>query len=986
MTAATQSEYALEQSLIEQLERMKYARVRIDDEAAMLANLRRQLEIHNNIQLTQSEFDRILNHLNTGTVVERARILRDKFALKREAANEQPAETLYVSFLNCADWCRNEFQVTNQLTMEGKRKNRYDVTILINGLPLVQIELKRRGAELKVAFHQVNRYQHESFDAGAGLFQCVQLFIISNGVNTKYFASNKTQSFQQTFFWTDKDNNRLSDLCEFAAEFLKPCHIAKMITHYIVITEEGVLKVLRPYQFYATEALVDRVKNSNDNAYIWHTTGSGKTLTSFKASQIIQNMPKVHKVLFVVDRKDLDYQTTREFNAFAKGSVDATTDTHNLVKQLTDDTTKLIVTTLQKLNNALIKRQYRDKIAHLQDKKFVFIFDECHRSQFGETHKNIKQFFNNAQMFGFTGTPIFADNTNAGLTQYRTTKDLFCECLHKYVIVDAIRDENVLRFAVEYVGKYQYKDSANQVDIEVEDIDRQELMDSPQRLEKIVDYILAHHAQKTKAPSFTAMFCVSSIDTLIQYYALFKQKQAQSTRPLKIATIFSYAANEPNPLANGMIAEELPDVPGGARINQSSRDKLDEFIGDYNALFGTRYSTKDNELFYNYYKDIGKRVRNGEIDILLVVNMFLTGFDSPRLNTLYVDKNLKYHGLVQAFSRTNRILNEKKSQGNIVCFRNLKAATDEAIALFSNKHAKETVLLEPYESYVEQFNKATEALLTVAPTVASVDVLPDEKAELAFVTKFRELLRIKNILTTFTDFADDDLNLEAQQFEDYKSKYLDIHDKVKKQTDPEKVSILEDVDFELSLIHRDEINVAYILNLLVSLNKLDPEEAKKRQKEIIDLVAGEVQLRSKRALIEAFIEENLPKLKPNENVIQAFESYWANHQKEAFSKLCEEENISPQQLEKLLKNYTFANRLPRDQEIVDSLNFKPKILERKPIIERVADKIKSFIDTFVEGDGRECLMSQHQSITLFNIRFLSLSTKFVGNFVDNRFA
>ena len=954
MTAqtATQSEFALEQGLIEQLERMEYARVRIDDEAAMLANLKRQLEIHNgDIQFTQAEFERILNYLNTGGIVERAKTLRDRFALKREAANGQAVETIWLSFLNCEDWCQNEFQVTNQVSMAGKRNNRYDVTILINGLPLVQIELKRRGAELKVAFNQVNRYQHESFDAGAGLFQYVQLFIISNGVNTKYFANNKFQSFQQTFYWTDKDNNRLSELCEFAAVFLKPCHIAKMITHYTVITEEGVLKVLRPYQFYATEALVDRVKHSNDNAYIWHTTGSGKTLTSFKASQIIMRLPKVHKVLFVVDRKDLDYQTTREFNAFAKGSVDATANTHNLVKQLNDDSVKLIVTTLQKLNNAIIKEHYLDKIGHLKAKKFVFIFDECHRCQFGEIHQNIKRFFSNAQLFGFTGTPIFAENANNGFGQLKTTRDLFGECLHKYVIVDAIRDENVLRFAVEYVGRYRYKDSANELDIDVEAIDRQELLDSRQRLEKIVDYILAHHAQKTKTPGFTAMLCVSSINTLIDYYELFKVKQAQAERPLKLATIFSYAANEENPQANGLIPEESPDVPSGAKINQNSRDKLDEYINDYNALFGTKYSTHDNQSFYNYYQDIAKRVRSGEIDILLVVNMFLTGFDSPRLNTLYVDKNLKYHGLVQAFSRTNRILNEKKSQGNIVCFRNLKAATDEAIALFSSKNAKETVLLEPYESYVQQFNQATEALLAIAPTVASVDTLPDEKAELAFVTQFRELLRLRNILTTFADFNTDDLALAAQPFEDYKSKYLDIHDKVRKRQAVDKVSILDDVDFELSLIHRDEINVAYILNLLVSLNKLAPQEAKKRQKEIIDLVAGEVQLRSKRALIEAFMQENLPKLQPNDNVIQAFESYWADRKQQAFSELCSDENLTPPALEKLLSHYAFANRLPRDQEIVDALNFKPKILERKPIVQRVAEKIKSFIDTFIEGMG-----------------------------------
>lgn len=816
MMMSVQSEYALEAALIDQLVGMEYTKVVIDDEAAMLANLKRQLEIHNkDIKLTANEFDRVLNHLNTGDVFERAKILRDKYALKRDSD-----ETVYLSFINTDEWCMNEFQVTNQITIEGRRKNRYDVTLLINGLPLVQIELKRRGVELKVAFNQINRYQHDSYDAGHGLFQYVQLFIISNGVNTKYFSNNKEQSFKQTFFWTDKENNRLSDLHEFSAEFLKPCHIAKMITHYMVLTEEKIIKVLRPYQFYATEALVDKVKNSNDNAYIWHTTGSGKTLTSFKASQIIQRMPKVHKVVFVVDRKDLDYQTAREFNGFCKGSVDETTDTRTLVKQLNDDSTKLILTTIQKLNNAIMNPRHLTNVVHLQDKKFVFIFDECHRSQFGDTHQNIKKFFTNAQMFGFTGTPIFADNASGSLGHQKTTKDLFGDCLHKYVIVDAIKDENVLRFAVEYVGKYQRKDTANEIDIEVESIDTKGLLNSPQRLEKITEYILAYHHQKTKSPDFTGMFCVSSVETLIKYYELFKAKQQDVAKPLKIATIFSYAANEEDPnangLTNGLIPEENP-IPEG-KINPYSRDKLDEFIADYNNMFGTKYSTNDSQSFYNYYQDIAKRVRQGEVDILLVVNMFLTGFDSPRLNTLYVDKNLKFHGLVQAFSRTNRILNDKKSQGNIICFRNLKEATDEAIALFSNKNAKETVLLEPYEDYVTQFNEATEALLAIAPTVASVDALPDENAELLFVTRFRELLRIKNILTSFSDFSAEDLALPEQSFEDYKSKYLDVHDKVKKQSEGNVASVLEDVDFELSLIHRDEINVAYILNLLVSLN------------------------------------------------------------------------------------------------------------------------------------------------------------------------
>ncbi|BAZ84388.1 type I restriction endonuclease subunit R [Dolichospermum compactum] len=523
----TQTEAQLEADLITQLQGMKYARVKIKDQAAMLANLKQQLEIHNgNITLTKTEFELILNHLNTGTVVERAKILRDKYALKRDAENGKPAETIYISFLNCEEWCRNEFQVTNQITIEGKRKNRYDVTILINGLPLVQIELKKRGSELKVAFHQINRYQHESYDAGAGLFQYVQLFIISNGVNTKYFANNKSQSFQQTFYWTDQENNRISDLSEFADTFLRTCHLAKMITRYIVITAINVLKVLRPYQVYATEALVERVKNSNKNAYIWHTTGSGKTLTSFKASQIITNLPQVYKVVFVVDRKDLDYQTAKEFNEFAKGSVDSTTNTNNLIKQLNDDTTTLIVTTIQKLNNAIIKERYLEKIKHLQEQKFVFIFDECHRSQFGETHRNIKKFFQNAQMFGFTGTPILTDNAFGTREHQQTTASLFDECLHKYVIIDAIKDENVLRFAVEYVGKTKQeevqpkkrqKKSATNLDIAIEEIDTKEALESPIRLAKITDYILTHHAQKTKAPDFTAMFCVSNIETLIKY-------------------------------------------------------------------------------------------------------------------------------------------------------------------------------------------------------------------------------------------------------------------------------------------------------------------------------------------------------------------------------------------------------------------------------------------------------------------------------------
>lgn len=570
-------------------------------------------------------------------------------------------------------------------------------------------------------------------------------------------------------------------------------------------------------------------------------------------------LPQVHKVVFVADRKDLDYQTIKEYNSFADGCIDGTDDTNTLVSQFsgaynTKDnklkTAKLIVTTIQKLNSAISKQQYLKKMEQLRDKKMVFIFDECHRSQFGETHSRIKKFFNNVQMFGFTGTPIFADNSVKNAFGKRTTKDLFDECLHKYVITDAIRDENVLKFSVEYVGKYKHKEgSKTNIDIRVEDIDKAELMEAPARLEKIADYIIANHNRKTHSREFTAMFCTSSVDSLIKYYDIIKAKKLTGEHNLKTATIFSYGVNEDDRDANGYFPENTmmeADVPP---IGSHNRDKLDSYIDDYNKMFGTKYSTKDSESFYNYYKDISKRVKNKEVDVLLVVNMFLTGFDSKYLNTLYADKNLKYHGLIQAYSRTNRILNEQKSQGNIVCFRNLKAATDEAITLFSNKEAIEEIIMEPYEDYVEKFTEAVKELHKITPTINSVDDLPGEEEELDFVKAFREVMRLKNVLTTFSDLSHDNLEMDEQEFNDYRSKYLDLYDKVKINTQKEKVSILEDVDFELELIHRDEINAVYILKLLAKLKTGTKEQQDKVRKEIVDMLASELQLRSKRELI-----------------------------------------------------------------------------------------------------------------------------------------
>jgi type I restriction enzyme R subunit len=944
-----QPEQILEEQLVVQLQKLGYGLVIIKDEKELVANLKTQLEKHNNIQFTQKEFDKVLNILSKGSVFDKSKTLREKQHIVKDNG-----DNLYFEFINTEHWCQNQFQITHQVTMEGKYKNRYDVTLLINGLPLVQIELKRRGLELKEAFNQINRYQRHSFGANSALFQYLQIFVISNGVNTKYYANNRHQSFKQTFYWTDKENKRLTNILNgFTSEFLEPCHISKMICKYLVLNETNkILMVLRPYQFYAVEALIDRVKNSNKNGYIWHTTGSGKTLTSFKASQILMNLPQIKKVVFVVDRKDLDYQTNKEFNSFSKGCIDGTDNTKQLVKQFSDDT-KLIVTTIQKLNTAISKKVYLEKMEKLKDERIVFIFDECHRSQFGETHNRIKAFFNNIQLFGFTGTPIFADNAVKNELGKRTTKELFGECLHKYVITDAIKDENVLKFAVEYVGRYRRKDTATEIDIEVEDIDKKELMESPKRLEKISDYILANHNRKTHNRDFTAMFCVNSVETLIKYYDILRRKKEEGKHSLRIATIFSYATNEDDADANGFLPEELSVVEEPAALyglNKHSREKLDEFIVDYNKMFETKFSTKDSESFYNYYNDISKKVKERKVDILLVVNMFLTGFDSPTLNTLYVDKNLRYHGLIQAYSRTNRILNEQKSQGNIIVFRNLKNATDEAITLFSNKEAIEVIIIKPYEDYVKKFNEAFIVLLKITPTVNSVNNLETEDDELEFIKAFRELMRIKNVLTAFADFKWEDLAMAEQLFEDFKSKYLDLYDKVKSDHQKEKVSILEDVDFELELIHRDEINVAYIIQLLIKLRSKVQKDASQTEQEIFNLLNTEAHLRSKRELIEKFIKENLPVLEDDATIPDAFDRFWSEEQQKAFDQLVKDEHLSATKTQLLIEDYLYAEREPLRDEILELLEGdQPTLLERKKTGDRILKKIMDFVETFING-------------------------------------
>ena len=939
----TQSEQQLEDNLIAQLETLGFDKVRIDNEAALIANLRAQLEKHNSVQLSDGEFKQVLNKLAKGNIFEKAKILRDRVDFTRDDGS-----TGYVELINQFQWCKNQYQVTHQVTMTGSYTNRYDVTILVNGLPLVQIELKRRGLEMKEAFNQTNRYHRHSFQAGFGLFGYIQLFVISNGVNTKYYANNPVakRDFKQTFFWADVDNKKITQLSEFATAFLEKCQLSKMITKYVVLNEgDKMLMALRPYQYYAVEAIVDRVRDTEKNGYIWHTTGSGKTLTSFKAAQILTQSPNVHKVVFVVDRKDLDYQTIKEFNQFSAGSVDGTDNTRRLVEQFADDT-PLIVTTLQKLNNAIQNPKYLAAMVGLQDKPMVFIFDECHRSQFGDTHNRIKDFFHKVQMFGFTGTPIFVDNAAKNALGKRTTKDLFEKCLHKYVITDAIRDENVLKFSIEYIRTVKQKSGV--ADIEVEAIDTAEVMEAPERLDRITDYIIANHARKTHAREFTAIFCVSNVKTLMAYYDLFQAKKEAGEHSLKVGTIFSYQANEEDADANGFIETSMPTGDESAPVNRHSREALDGYIADYNQMFSTNFST-DN--FYGYYKDIGKRVKAKQLDILLVVNMFLTGFDSKPLNTIYVDKNLKFHGLIQAYSRTNRTMGQKKSQGNVVCFRNLKPATDKAIELFANKDALEDIILAPYEDYVTRFDEAFTTLLAITPTVESVNDLLTEEDEARFIQAFRDIIRLKNVLECFTEFSFADLPMDEQLFADFRSKYLDLYDKVRSDNATERVSILDDIDFELELIRRDKINVSYIISLLQNMQDASPAEREKQRTSIINILDTETQLRSKKELIERFIADHFPDIPKGDDIGEEFESFWTAEKLKAARQLSEAEGLDPEGLQNVIGTFHFNGKTPMRDDVIGIMNTRPGLKDRATVSERVIQKIKDYVHTFFDGVG-----------------------------------
>lgn len=937
----TESEASLEEKLIEALRHIEYRRAKIDSEQKMMDNLKEQLEYHNDTKYSENEFRQIKAYLKVNSIFEAANRLRDKADITADDGSIK-----YVSFFNQKDWCKNLYQVTNQITIEGKYTNRYDVTLLINGLPLVQIELKKRGMELKEAFNQIKRYEKHSYSEGFGLFRYVQLFVISNGENTKYFANDPHLDFSFTSFWTDDKNNKINQLMDFTTAFLEPCHISKMIAKYMVLNSQQKLMVLRPYQFYAVEAIENTIKNSTQNAYVWHTTGSGKTLTSFKASQLIKNMPEIDKVLFVVDRNDLDVNTQKEFNFFSEGSVDRSKNTRNLTKKLASfkPEDKLVLTTIQKLDRAL-KGKLSTEIEHLIDKKVIFIFDECHRSQFGDIHKRILKFFKNCQMIGFTGTPIFKQNSvNKKLNN--TTERLFGNILHKYLINDAIADNNVIPFSVDYISTIKQKDRID--DKKVFSIDKEEAYDNASRIKLIVEHIIEIHDIKTKDKSFNSLLATSSIPCLIKYYQEFKKQKEEGKHKLRIAAIFSFQANE-DEKANESIVNDDGFFDDEEKYVPHSREYLDECIEDYNKMFNSKYSSND---FKAYNDDVSERVKNREIDILIVVNMFLTGFDAKMLNTLYVDKNLQYHGLLQAFSRTNRILNAKKSHGNIICYRPLRQDVENAIKLFSNPDAnKEKILMKKFDEYVKDFIKQLFKVKSIAPTADDVATLSSEKEKAAFVLEFRTLLRILNILDTFVEFDFDKINWNEEELNSYKSQYLDIKD-ASANSDKNKESILNDIDFEIKFLFNEIINVDYIMDLLSRIEDYSEDSKEKAIEKIHNKISSQENLRSKKDLIMDFISQFFAqKQHRNKDELRQDYSIFIKEQEDReLSEISKELGITTTELQNIMNDYTFKGRF--DNDLIKKI-IEPKklgVTKRRGLIDKIINRVKYFINRF---DNRE---------------------------------
>lgn len=889
---AFQSEDQLEKVFIKQLEKQGYDYLQIESEEDLINNLRTQLERLNDIQLTDNEWNYFFNKVIANkslTIKDKTKLIQDKdeelHYLKRDDGSD-----VYIRLIDKQDIHKNSLQVINQYVQdEGNYINRYDVTILVNGLPLVHIELKKRGGKLKEAFNQIDRYRRDSFWAGSGLFDYIQIFVISNGTDTKYYSNttrsnvidehtgNKKKkigsSFEFTSYWSDTKNNLIPDLVDFTKTFFSRHTLLNILTKYCVFTREKELLVMRPYQIAATEKIINKIKMSanlkkagtnESGGYIWHTTGSGKTLTSFKTAQIARDMEEIDKVIFVVDRKDLDSQTLQEYNKFEKGSANGIPSTSALKKLLEKPSARIIVTTIQKLNNFIKK----NKNHPVYKQNIVLIFDEAHRSQFGDMHRNITKHFKNYYIFGFTGTPIFAENRGSGKNAFSTTEQIFGPRLHTYTIINAINDHNVLPFSVDTVNTFAEKEGAK--DEKITSIDKKKNFHKDGRINLIVDYILDNFDRKTKRKGtypdnnskrksgFNSLFAVDSQESAQKYYRAFKEKQKELDDPLRIATIFSYSANEEdvarNLNPNGIISDESFDTE---KLDKNSRDFLEEAIADYNEMFETNFDTS-SQSFPNYYMDLTKRLKDRELDLAIVVDMLLTGFDAPTLNTLWLDKNLRMHGLIQAFSRTNRIHNNIKTFGNIVTFRDLQKEMDEALTLFGNKDAQSVVILESYDSYYNGFDKdsihhlgykeVVEDLKTRFPDVHVPVQSREEKKE--FAKLFGQLLRLINILSTFPKFDQEKLLSEAD-FQDYTSSYYRIRDEIITHHSPEDVS--DDLVFEIELARTIEVDIDYILKLIAQYHKKGKKDQKIRD-QINRNIDSSIKLRSKKELINNFID------------------------------------------------------------------------------------------------------------------------------------
>ncbi len=1020
-----QNEAELERAFIRQLQEQAYEYIAIHSEEDLVRNLRTQLEILNDYRFTDKEWQRFFTGEIANpnqSIAEKTETIQEDYIkiLKRDDGTDKNIYLLRKDNIH-----NNHLQVINQYETTpspdgatppekgnfAPRQNRYDVTVLVNGLPLVHIELKRRGVAIQEAFNQINRYQRESFWAGSGLYEYIQIFVISNGTHTKYYSNTtrsehiresvegsikkgkrSSNSFEFTSWWADATNKPIPDLMDFAKTFFAKHVLLNILTRYCVFTTEKQLLVMRPYQIVATEKILSKIEISSNykklgkleaGGYIWHTTGSGKTLTSFKTAQLASKLSYVDKVLFIVDRKDLDYQTMREYDKFEKGAANSNTSTAILKRQLEDPNARIIITTIQKLDRFIS----RNKGHTIFGGHIVLIFDECHRSQFGEMHAAITKAFKNYHLFGFTGTPIFAVNASSGGRPYlKTTAQAFGEKLHTYTIVDAIADKNVLPFKIDYISTLH--EAENIEDKKVRDIDREAALAAPERLANIVRYIIEHFNQKTKRNNkfftysvtrnikeivtakdrskvdrimekirlsgFNSIFAVSSIDAAKKYYAEFQRQlaDAPSDRKLKIAIIYSYGVNEEE--IDGMIDENSEDTRG---LDQNSRDFLESAIQDYNALFGTSYDTSSDK-FQNYYKDVSERVKNREIDILLVVNMFLTGFDATTLNTLWVDKNLRLHGLLQAYSRTNRILNTVKTFGNIVCFRNLEKATNESIALFGDKEASGIVLLKSYDDYYNGYKDGDKEVRGYASLVKELlekfpvgERIIGKKNQKDFIRLYGAILRVRNILLTFDEFSGNEI-LSERDIQDYHSMYIDLYNEFRKAGEGEKENINDDLVFEMELIKQIEINIDYILGLVKKYH----EDHIRNRELLVDInkaIDSSVELRNKKDLINQFIAS----LDVHSVVDEDWQKYVEMKRIEELEEIIKHENLDPDE------TYKFMRISFRNGSVATTGTGLAKVLppvsrfspggERSKIRESVLEKLTRFFERFFDiSDGK----------------------------------